>query len=199
MNRLFRPLLAVAWSALVLAACGGDKEAPPPPPLPDPVEAARQAGYTVDHVGVNDIAEGDTLNGDAGLTLVESTVSFPPAAAGGEVFAWEFYAESLKPVKLTVWREEGDRFELVGESELVVPRQLGPNRLRLREPIPIEPRDKFGIYQPEEGVVPFRKVKNWKAMITAQPFRRPFMPRDLFSVYGWRYAVRVYWRVQGDG
>jgi hypothetical protein len=180
-----------------LLACSSAEEKAPAAAATDPVEAARQAGYTVGYIGVNDIAEGDTLNDDPGLTIIERSVSFPAEADGGEAFAWEFYAESLKPVKLVLFRENGDRFELVGESRLVVPRQLGSNRLALREPIPLEHRYKFGIIQPEEGVVPFRRVRNWKTMITTKSLERPFMHRDRFSVYGWRYAVRVFWR-QGE-
>ena len=179
----------------LLASCGSNSP-PPADNQPDPVAQALAAGAQVDTVGVLNLAGADTLNEDQGLTIVETTVSFPPDAAGGEVFAWEFNAQQLHPVKLLIMRfDQGkDNLELVGESEMVVPRQKGPNRFVLREPIPIKPHDLYGIYQPEAGAIPFKKVLNWKTLITIKPLARPWMKRDLFSVYGWRYALRVFWR-----
>ena len=87
-----------------------------------------------------------------------------------------------------------EHFELVGESELVIPKKTGSNRFLLREPIPIGRGFMYGLLQPEEPVVPFTKVRNWKAMLTLRPFERPLMRRDRFSVYGWRYSVKVFWR-----
>lgn len=179
----------------LLAGCGGSPQ-PPADNQPDPVAQAAAAGARVDTVGILNLADADTLNQDEGLTIVETTFSFPPEAADGEVFAWEFNARELRPVKLLIMRfDQGkDYLELVGESELVVPRQPGLNRFVLREPIPIRPRDFYGIYQPEAGAVPFKKVYNWKTLITTKPLARPWMKRDLFSMYGWRYALRVFWR-----
>lgn len=187
--------LGILLLGCLLAGCGGGSQ-PPADNQPDPVAQARAAGAVVDTVGLLDLAEADTLNGDQGLTIVETTISFPAAAAGGEVFAWEFNARELRPVKLLVMRfdQTKDNLELVGESELVVPRQQGPNRFSLREPIPIKPHDFYGIYQPEAGTIPFKKVLNWKTLITPKPLTRPWMKRDLFSMYGWRYALRVFWR-----
>lgn len=179
---------------LLLAGCGGG--APPPEGQPDPVAQAASVGAVVDTVGILDLAEADTLNQDEGLTIVETTISIPPSAAGGEVFAWEFTAQELRPVKLLIMRfdQPQDHLELVGESELVVPRQKGLNRFVLREPIPVKRGDYYGIYQPEAGTVPFKKVHNWKTLITIKPLARPWMKREFFSMYGWRYALRVFWR-----
>ncbi|MBI2502716.1 MAG: hypothetical protein HYW07_05730 [Candidatus Latescibacteria bacterium] len=179
----------------LLASCGGSPQ-PPADTQPDPVARMAAEGAYVDTVGLRNLAEADTLNEDQGLTIVETTVSFPPEAGGGEVFAWEFNARELRPVKLLIMRfDQGkNNLELVGESELVVPRQKGPNRFVLREPIPIRPRDLYGIYQPEAGAIPFKKVHNWKTLITIKPLVRPWMKRELFAMYGWRYALRVFWR-----
>ena len=179
----------------LLAGCGGNSQ-PPGDNRPDPVARAVAEGAEVDTVGMRNLAEADTLNEDQGLTIVETTVSFPPEAEGGEVFAWEFNARELRPVKLLIVRfdQAKDNLELVGESEMVVPRQQGLNRFALREPIPIKPHDFYGLYQPEAGAIPFKKVINWKALITAKPLARPWMKRELFSMYGWRYALRVFWR-----
>lgn len=187
--------LAVLSLVLLLAGCGGNPQPPADNQL-DPVAQARAAGASVDTVGVLNLADADTLNQDQGLTIVETTISFPPEAAGGEVFAWEFEARELRPAKLLIMRfdQARDNLELVGESEMVVPRQTGSNRFALREPIPIRPHDFYGIYQPEAGTVPFKKVFNWKTLITIKPLVRPWMKRDLFSMYGWRYALRVFWR-----
>lgn len=192
--RLAPLLLLAGW----LASCG---ERPQPPPEEDPVARLAASGVQVDTVGVLNLAEGDTLNLDRGLTIVETTISFPREAEDGEVFAWEFYAQELQPVKLIIVRfdQKRDNLELVGESEMVVPRQKGPNRFLLREPIPVKYRDLFGLIQPEEGAIPFRKVFNWHTLITVKPFTRPLMQRELFSMYGWRYAVRVFWRKAGSG
>ena len=183
-------LLAAWW-----CACG-QETAQPSESSAEAADRERSAGFAVDTVGVLDLAEADTLNQDRGLTMVETTIAMPPEADGGEVWGWEFMARSLRPVKLIVVRfdQKREQFELVGESGSVVPRQVGVNFFRLREPIPVRSRDMFGIVQPEEGVIPFRKVFNWKAMITAKPFERPMMRRDRFGVYGWRYAVRVFWK-----
>ena len=176
-----------------LAACAQDP-APRPVPAADPVARAVEAGVQVDTVGVRNIAEGDTLNTMAGLTILDRQRTFPPWAKDGEVFAWDFYAESLTPVKLIIMRINGEYLELVGESPMTIPAKRGFNRLELPEPIPIRWRDMIGIYQPEVGPVPFRKIHNYKTLISSRPFERPFTNRDQFAVYGWRYAVRVFWR-----
>ena len=149
---------------------------------------------------VFNVAEGDTLNLDRNLTIIETTRVLPPSADGGEVFAWEFYAAALRPVKLLIfrWSDGKSKLELVGEGRMVVPRQLGLNRMALPEPIPVGFRYMMGIYQPEEGAVPFKKIRNWKTLITPRSFERPFTERDAFVTYGWRYSYRVFWRQKLD-
>ena len=156
-----------------------------------------QEGMHVDSVGVRDLAQGDTLVDYSPLVVIERTVSFPREAEGGEVFAWEFYAEQLNPVKLLIVREEksGENFEIVGESETFVPAHKGINRHILREPIPVSFKDMLGFVQPAEATVPFRNVKGWKTLISASPLERPLIRRDKFAMYGWRYSLRVLWRV----
>ena len=60
-----------------------------------------KASVNVDSTGVANIAEGDTIHSESGLTMYETT---GPLAFNGEkpteVFAWEIYAEKLRPVKL---------------------------------------------------------------------------------------------------
>ena len=156
----------------------------------------------VDTVGVAQLAEGDTISSHAGLTVIETTVKFPEAAANGEAFAWECYVRELQPIKLIIVRyhdRERTQFELIGESETVIPRQRGLNRFVLREPIPVARRDMYGIVMPEEETLAFRVVRNWKAMITTRPLTRPLMPRDSFATYGWRYPVRVFFRSGTEG
>jgi hypothetical protein len=46
----------------------------------------------------------------------------------------------------------------------------------------------------KKGAIPFRKVSNWKALISAKPFERPYLDRTPFAMYGWRYGTRVFWR-----
>jgi len=159
----------------------------------DPVEAALAAGFEVDTVGVRNLAEGDTLNLDEGLTIIETTRKF---AAHGEVFAWEFHAKTLNPVKLLVarWKDSSSQLELIGESPTVVPERLGLNKIELPEPIPVRRRDMMGIYMKEAGSVPFRKIRSWKALIMPRPLERPYTRRELFTMYGWRYGVRAFWR-----
>jgi len=182
---------------LALGGCGGTDG---PPAQPDPVVVAQAAGWDVDTVGVVNLAEGDTINLDEGLTIIETTRIFPPEADEGAAFAWEFQAQSLNPVKLLIVRAvDGARsFEILGESPMVVPRQLGANRFELPEPIPLKYPCMFGIYMPEAGTVPFRKVTNWKSLIAMRPLERPFIDRTPFSMYGWRYGVRVFWRRPGQ-
>ena len=88
----------------------------------------------------------------------------------------------------------GKNFELIGESPMVVPRQLGANRFELPEAIPLQFPCLFGLYMPEKGAIPFRKVRNWKTLISASPFQRPLLHRSNFAMYGWRYGTRVFWR-----
>lgn len=154
----------------------------------------------VDTVGVNNLAEGDTIHTESGLTIIERTRFFGPDSNNGEVFAWEFYAQRLGPVKLVIVRfdQEREHFELVGESQTVIPKQIGVNHFVLREPIPVGFRYLYGVIQPEEPVIPFKKVFNWKTFITLRPFERPLMRRDRFAMYGWRYSVRVLWRDAGS-
>jgi len=178
-------------------ACGQQSQVPQV--VDDPVEKELAAGTQVDSLGTNVIAEGDTINMDTGLTVIERQVTFPPQVRG-EIFAWEFYAKTVGPLKLIVVRFDEDRehFLLVGESQTVVPAQLGANRLALREPIPVRYGDMIGLFQPEEGVVPFKKIHNHKTFITAKPFSRAPLPRSQFSVYGWRYGYRVFYRILQD-
>ncbi|MFH1570203.1 MAG: hypothetical protein ABIL09_19585 [Gemmatimonadota bacterium] len=187
--------LLTAFSGLGPLACG-PAETPPQGGLPDPVGEALQAGFQVDTVGVRDLSEADTLNLERGLTIIETTVTFRRAAKGAEAFAWEFEARALHPVKLILvsYSREERSFELVGESPMVVPRQLGLNRMALPEPIPVSYGTMFGIYQPEESTVPFRQVLNWQTLITPKAFQRPFTSRTFFSMYGWQYAARVFYR-----
>ncbi|MBT4504532.1 MAG: hypothetical protein HOC74_42800, partial [Gemmatimonadetes bacterium] len=94
--------------------------------------------------------------------------------------------------------EGWEYFELVGESETVIPRQKGLNRFILREPIPVGFRYMFGIVMPKEESVPFKKVTSWKTLITTRPLERLRMRRDGFVTYGWRYSVRVFWRPSAE-
>ena len=192
-SQLMRCLYRVAGvTGLLLWGCGGAQEVP----STDPVVAAFEAGWNVDTVGVANIAEGDTINLDVGLTIIETTRIFPPEANGGEVVAWEFEARELTPVKLLIVRavDGGKNFDLIGESPMVVPRQLGANRFELPEAIPLQFPCLFGLYMPEKGAIPFRKVRNWKTLISASPFQRPLLHRSNFAMYGWRYGTRVFWR-----
>ena len=185
-----------AWilGAVLLGACGEQ-----PAQRQDVVQEEWEAG-AVDTVGANNLAEGDTIHTESGLTIIERARFFGPDAANGEVFAWEFYAQRLGPVKLIIVRFGAgeEYFELVGESQTVIPKQIGVNRFVLREPIPVGFKYMFGVIQPEEPVIPFKKIFNWKAFITTRPFERPLMRRDRFAVYGWRYSVRVLWRDAGS-
>ncbi len=193
------PLALCALSCVLMVACGD--EPPPDPDLQsasaDPVDAALAAGFAVDTVGVRNLAEGDTLNLDKGLTIIETTVKFPEH---GEVFAWEFNAETMNPVKLLVvrWKDSRARLELIGESPTVFPERLGLNRIQLPEPIPVRRRDMMGIYMKEAGTVPFRKITSWKTLIMPRPLERPYTRRELFTMYGWRYGVRAFWRKPGQ-
>lgn len=158
-------------------------------------------GMHIDSVGVRNLAQGDTLVDYSPLIVIETTFKIPRQAEGGEVFAWEFYAEQLNPVKLLVVRDanDGEHYEIVGESETFVPAHKGINRHILREPIPVAFKDMVGLVQPGEATVPFRKVVGWKTLISARPLQRPFIPRDRFAMYGWRYSMRVLWRVKEEG
>ena len=190
----------LAWflGAVLLGACGEQQTQ-----HRDTASEARlepgEAGK-VDTVGVNNLAEGDTIHTESGLTIIERTRFFGPDSNNGEVFAWEFYAQRLGPVKLVIVRFDQGReyFELVGESQTVIPKKIGVNHFVLREPIPVGFRYLYGIIQPEEPVIPFKKIFNWKTFITSRPFERPLMRRDRFAMYGWRYSVRVLWRDAGS-
>ena len=155
-----------------------------------------QPGVTVDTVGVRNVANFDSSSSHQGLVIVDRQYTFPSTANTGEVFAWEFYAESIDPVKLIVMKfnESADLFEIIGESTTIVPSKLGANRHILREPIPISKGCMMGIVQPKGGTIPFSKIKGYRTFITAKELERPFMKRDVFAMYGWRYAMRVFWR-----
>ncbi len=166
----------------------------------DPVMTQVLTGWHVDTVGVVNVTEADTLNSDRGLLAIETTRVFPPEANGGEVFAWEFNAMALNPVKMLIFRPvPGEKsFEIIGESPMVVPRHKGANVFELPEPIPLTYPSFLGFYMPEEGTIGFRKVRNWKMLITTEPLQRPFISRAPFSMYGWRYGIRAFWRKKQD-
>ena len=178
----------------LLCACAGEERSSEDATARQPL--AEEWGQ-VDTVGVVNIAEGDTSSGYPGLTLIETTRAF---GGDGEVVGWEFFARELNPVKLIIVRraDSDEYFELVGESETIIPRKRGVNRFALREPIPVGFRYMFGVVQPEEPTIPFRKVLNWQTLISTRPLERPLMRKDRFVVYGWRYSVRVFWRRSND-
>jgi hypothetical protein len=157
---------------VLLAACGdtvsGSEPDSSPPSSTDAVAAALAAGFAVDTVGVRNLAEGDTLNLDEGLTIIQTTVRIPEK---GEVFAWEFNAQTMNPVKLLIvrWKDSRTRLELIGEGPTVIPGRLGPNKIQLPEPIPVLRGDMMAIYMPEAGTIPFRKIKSWKTLIMPRP------------------------------
>ena len=188
------------WGCLlliVLAGCGTGKSSSPDPQGGSGAWEVlwRQAGE-VDTVGVAQIAAGDSTSGYSGLTIIETTVRFPPSAAGGEAFAWEAYVRALEPIKLLIFSYDRSlrRFQLVGESQTRIPERIGLNRFVLREPVPLEPGYYYGLHMPAGECVPFSNVLDWKALITTKGLQRPFMDRDAFAMYGWRYSIRVFWR-----
>ena len=197
-RRCRRSIALALWvgaAGALLSAC-----ADPPPAdraADDPVATALAAGFAVDTVGVRNLAEGDTLNLDKGLTIIETTVKFPER---GEVFAWEFNAETLNPIKLLVvrWKDSRTRLELIGESPTVIPSRLGLNKIELPEPIPVQLKDMMGIYMAEAGTIPFRKITSWKTLIMPRRLERPYTKRERFTMYGWRYGVRAFWRRAAD-
>lgn len=186
--------LASLLLAGLLCACAGEERSSEDATARQPLT---EEWGQVDTVGVVNIAEGDTSSGYSGLTLIETTRRF---GGDGEVVGWEFFARELNPVKLIIVRraDSDDYFELVGESETIIPRKRGVNRFALREPIPVGFRYMFGVVQPEEPTIPFRKVLNWQTLISTRPLERPLMRKDRFVVYGWRYSVRVFWRRSND-
>ena len=186
--------LASLLLAGLLCACAGEERSSEDATARQPLT---EEWGQVDTVGVVNIAEGDTSSGYSGLTLIETTRRF---GGDGEVVGWEFFARELNPVKLIIVRraDSDEYFELVGESETIIPRKRGVNRFALREPIPVGFRYMFGVVQPEEPTIPFRKVLNWQTLISTRPLERPLMRKDRFVVYGWRYSVRVFWRRSND-
>jgi hypothetical protein len=155
-----------------------------------------QADVSIDTVGVRNVARFDSISNHQGLVIVDRQYTFPDTAAGGEVFAWEFYAESIDPIKLIMVKfdDSGELFELIGESATIVPSKIGVNQHILREPIPIFKGCMMGLLQPKGGTIPFSKIRGYRTFIAARELERPFMKRDLFAMYGWRYAMRVFWR-----
>ncbi len=190
MARYWLKLCAVG---IFLAGCGGGNK---PPENPQWNALFTDAGVRVDTVGVRNLSQADTTSDYQGLVIIDRQFTFPRNAQRGEVFAWEYYAESLDPIKLIMVQieESGELVEVIGESQMVVPKRKGVNRHILREPIPIQFGCMMGLVQPKNGVVPFRVLKGYKTLITSRGFERPFMRRDAFSMYGWRYAMRVFWR-----
>ena len=182
--------------AAFLVGCAAEQVDTVDQPIAKEGERFWQGEARVDTVGWGNLSAADSLIDHEGLTFIETTLRFPPDAAQGEVFAWEFYANRLTPVKLLIVRYVSSRevIELVGESETVLPKQLGFNRVILNEPIPVNRGYMFGVFQAEAPAIPFKKVLNWKTLLTASEFQRPMMRRDRFTMYGWRFAARVLWR-----
>ena len=176
-----------------LAGCGGNSEAPQNPQWD---ALFTDAGMRVDTVGVRNLAQADTTSDYQGLVIIDHQFTFPRNARGSEVFAWEYYAESLDPIKLIMVQvdESGELVEVIGESQMVVPERKGVNRHILREPIPIQFGCMMGLVQPKNAVVPFRVLTGYRTLITSRGFERPLMRRGDFAMYGWRYAMRVFWR-----
>ncbi len=182
--------------AAFLVGCAAENVETVDHPIAKEGERFWQGDAQVDTVGWGNLSAADSLIDHAGLTFIETTLRFPPEANQGEVFAWEFYANRLTPVKLLIVKYASSRefLELAGESETVLPKQIGFNRVILNEPIPVSRGYMFGVVQAEAPAIPFSKVLNWRTLLTATEFQRPMMRRDRFTMYGWRFAARVLWR-----
>ncbi len=188
-------------SALIIlvaffVGCAAEKVETVDPPIALEGERFWEGDVQVDTVGWGNLSAADSLIDHAGLTFIETTLRFPPEASQGEVFAWEFYAHRLTPVKLLIVKYVSSRefLELAGESETVLPKQIGFNRVILNEPIPISRGYMFGVVQADAPAIPFKTVLNWRTLLTATEFQRPMMRRDRSTMYGWRFAARVLWR-----
>lgn len=189
--------LKLCLVGVFLIGCGGGTE-PPEDPRWDALFT--DPSVQIDTVGVRNLAQADTTSDYEGLVIIDRQFTFPRSAQGGEVFAWEYYAESLDPIKLIMVQleESGELVEVIGESQMIVPERKGINRHILREPIPIQFGCMMGLVQPKNAVVPFRILKGYKTLITARDFERPYMRRDAFAMYGWRYAMRIFWRKDSE-
>ena len=187
-------ILIVAIIALI--GCATEKVETVDRPVALEGERFWEGDVQVDTVGWGNLSAADSLIDHEGLTFIETTLRMPPEANEGEVFAWEFCANRLTPVKLLIVKYDSSRefLELAGESETVLPKQIGFNRVVLNEPIPVSRGYMFGVVQPEIPAIPFKKVLNWRTLMTAREFERPIMRRDRFTMYGWRFAARVLWR-----
>ena len=155
-----------------------------------------QTDVMIDSVGARNLSKFDSSSSHEGLVIVDRQYTFPPNSAGGEVVAWEFYAESKAPVKLILvkFNDSKEMFEIIGESATLVPKNIGINRHILKEPIPIFMGCMMGLVQKKGGTIPFRKIRGYRTFIAGRDLERPFMRRDVFAVYGWRYNMRVFWR-----
>ena len=94
-------------SALIILAaffvgCAAEKVETVDPPIALEGERFWEGDVQVDTVGWGNLSAADSLIDHAGLTFIETTLRFPPEASQGEVFAWEFYAHRLTPVKLLI-------------------------------------------------------------------------------------------------
>jgi hypothetical protein len=186
-------LLILIVATVALVGCAAEQVETVDRPVPLEGEKFWEGDAQVDTVGWGQLSAADSLIDHAGITFIETTLRFPAEANEGEVFAWEFYASRLTPVKLLIdkYASSRDFLALAGESETVLPKQIGFNRVVLKEPIPVSRGYMFGIVQPEAPAIPFKKVINWRTLITAREFQRPIMRRDRFTMYGWRFAARV--------
>ena len=155
-----------------------------------------QTDVIIDTVGARNLSKFDSSSSHEGLVIIDRQYTFPTSSDGGEVIAWEFYAESKAPVKLILvkFNDSKEMFEIIGESETLVPKNIGINRHILKEPIPIFMGCMMGLVQTKGGTIPFRKIRGYRTFIADRELERPFMRRDVFAVYGWRYNMRVFWR-----
>ncbi len=77
-----------------------------------------------------------------------------PFVGAGSVRDWEIWAENNLPVQMVLYSHDGDRWKVLGKSEVQTP-EVGYNKWELSRPIDVSGGDFVGFYFPERGCVSF--------------------------------------------
>ncbi len=89
-----------------------------------------------------------------------------PFNAGGILKRWEIIANNENLVQLVIYRREGDKFIVVGRSEIETP-QEGYNQFELRNKlIDVKAGDFVGMYYPDQSSVSYSEDNNGTTLLT---------------------------------
>lgn len=102
-------------------------------------------------LGGNDIVDHEALDTRVCFYLADSA---KPIKEDGQINSWKIFSKNNNPLKLIIYRAEGNTFSVVGCSEVTKPK-VGANEFPLDNPIQVRKGDLVGWYYPGGASIAF--------------------------------------------